>query len=59
MRVGNKKPSMTVNKTVSVGKPSATENTSAHVATANRTVSGGASVHGKPLLSAAGPKQKH
>jgi hypothetical protein len=58
MRVGNKKPAMAVNKTVSTGKPSKTENCSPHVATGNRTVTGGASVHGMPLMSAAAAKVK-
>lgn len=58
MRVGNKKPAMTVKTSVSVGKPSKTEDASAHTATANRTVSGGKSVHGMPLMSAAAAKVK-
>lgn len=56
MRVGNKKPAMTVNKTVSVGKPSSSENTSPHVATGNKTVTGGKTVHGMALFSAAAGK---
>lgn len=57
MRVGNKKPAMAVNKTVKTGTDKSS-NTSAHVATANRTVTGGASVHGMPLMSAAAAKVK-
>lgn len=58
MRVGNKKPSMAVNKSVSVGKPSPTENVGAHRPTGNKTVSGGQGVHGMPLMSAAAAKAK-
>ena len=58
MRVGNKKPAMSVKTTVSVGKPSKTEDASAHTATANRTVTGGQAVHGMPLMSAAAAKVK-
>jgi hypothetical protein len=58
MRVGNKKPAMAVNKTVSTGKPSKTENASAHVAGGSKTVSGGQGVHGMPLMSAAAAKVK-
>ena len=57
MRVGNKKPAMAVNKTVKTGTDKSS-NTSAHVATGNRTVTGGASVHGMPLMSAAAAKVK-
>lgn len=59
MRVGNKKPAMSVNKTVPVGKPSKTEDVKAHTATANKTVTGGQGVHGMPLMSAAAPKAKY
>ena len=58
VRVGPKKPSMSVSTKVSVGKPSQTENCSPHNPTGNRTVSGGASVHGMPLMSAAAAKVK-
>ncbi|UOF80360.1 hypothetical protein [Caudoviricetes sp.] len=58
MRVGNKKPAMTVNKTVSTGTDKSS-NTSAHVATGNKTVTGGQSVHGMPLMSAAASKAKY
>lgn len=59
MRVGNKTPSMTVNKSVKVGKPSKTEDFKDHTATANRTVTGGQAVHGMPLMSAAAAKAKY
>lgn len=58
MRVGNKKPAMTVSKTVNTGKETG-GNTSQHTAGANKTVSGGKGVHGMPLMSAAAAKQKH
>lgn len=58
MRVGNKKPAMAVNKTVSTGKPSKTENCSPHNPTGSKTVSGGQGVHGMPLMSAAAAKAK-
>jgi hypothetical protein len=58
MRVGNKKPAMTVNKTVSVGKPSKSEDATAHTTSGNKTVSGGQGVHGMPLMSAAAAKVK-
>ncbi len=58
MRVGNKKPAMAVKTSVSVGKPSQTEDACAHTATANRTVSGGKGVHGMPLMSVAAAKVK-
>lgn len=59
MRVGNKKPAMSVNKTVSVGKPSKTEDASAHTADANKTVTGGKLVHGMALMSVAAQKVKY
>ena len=58
IRVGPKKPSMSINTKVSVGKPSPTENASAHTANGSKTVSGGQSVHGMPLMSAAASKAK-
>lgn len=58
MRVGNKKPSMAVNKTVKTGTDKSS-NCAPHVATGNKTVSGGKGVHGMPLMSAAAAKQKH
>ena len=53
MRVGNKKPAMTIVKTVK------TDSQPVHVATANKTVTGGEKVHGMPLMSAAAAKQSH
>jgi hypothetical protein len=58
MRVGNKKPAMSVSKTVKTGTITSGNN-SAHTATANKTVTGGQGVHGMPLMSAAAAKQKH
>lgn len=58
MRVGNKKPAMTIKTSVSVGKPSKTENANAHTTSGNKTVTGGQSVHGMPLMSAAAAKAK-
>lgn len=58
MRVGNKKPAMTVKTTVSVGKPSKTEDASAHITNGSKTVSGGKGVYGMPLMSAAAAKVK-
>jgi len=58
IRVGPKKPSMSVNTKVAEGKPSKTENVSAHVAGGSKTVSGGQGVHGMPLMSAAASKSK-
>jgi hypothetical protein len=58
MRVGNKKPAMSVNKTVKAGKDTSGNN-SAHSATANKTVTGGQGVHGMPLMSAAAAKAKY
>ncbi len=59
MRTGNKKPAMSVKTTVSVGKPSKSEDAKAHTATGNKTVTGGQGVHGMPLMSAAAPKAKY
>ena len=58
IRVGPKKPSMSVSTKVSVGKPAPTENVSAHNPTGSKTVSGGQGVHGMPLMSAAAAKAK-
>ena len=58
MRVGNKKPAMSVTKTVKTGTIKSGNN-SAHVATRSKNVIGGASVHGMPLMSAAAPKAKY
>jgi hypothetical protein len=58
MRVGNKTPAMTVNKTVKTGTDKSS-NTSAHVATGSKNVIGGTAVHGMPLMSAAAPKAKY
>ena len=58
MRVGNKKPAMSVKTTVSVGKPSKTEDASPHVTSGNKNVIGGQGVHGMPLMSAAAAKVK-
>lgn len=57
-RVGNKKPSMTIKTSMSVGKPSPTEDASPHTANANKTVTGGKMIHGMALMSAAAPKAK-
>lgn len=59
MRVGNKKPNMSVKTAVSVGKPSKTEDANCHTADASKTKSGGAGVHGMPLMSAAAAKVKY
>lgn len=59
IRVGNKTPSMTVKTSVSVGKPSVTEDTSPHTTSGSKTVGGGKLVHGMALISAAGPKAKN
>ena len=56
MRVGNKKPAMTVKTSVKTG--STKDNTTPHTASGNKTVSGGQSVHGMPLMSAAAAKVK-
>jgi hypothetical protein len=58
MRVGNKKPAMKVKTTVSVGKPSKTEDAKPHTTSGSKTVSGGQGVHGMPLMSAAAAKVK-
>jgi hypothetical protein len=58
MRVGNKKPAMSVTKTVKTGTDKS-GNTSAHVATGSKNVIGGTAVHGMPLMSAAAPKAKY
>lgn len=58
MRVGNKKPNMSIKTTVSVGKPSKTEDAKPHTTSGSKTVSGGQSVHGMPLMSAAAAKVK-
>ncbi len=58
IRVGNKKPSMTIDKSVDAGKPSVTENCTPHNPTGSRTVMGGQPVHGMPLMSAAAAKAK-
>ena len=58
MRVGNKKPAMAVTKTVKTGTDKSS-NCAPHVATGNKTVTGGASVHGMPLMSAAAAKVKY
>jgi hypothetical protein len=58
IRVGNKKPSMTVDKSVSAGKPSVTEDFTPHNPTGSRTVTGGQPVYGMPLMSAAASKAK-
>lgn len=58
IRVGNKKPSMTIDKSVSVGKPSVTEDCNPHNPTGSRTVTGGQPVYGMPLMSAAATKAK-
>jgi hypothetical protein len=58
MRVGNKKPAMTVKTSRDVGKPSKTEDANAHTTNGNKTVSGGQSIYGMPLMSAAAAKVK-
>ncbi len=58
IRVGPKKPSMSINTKVSEGKPSATEDARPHTAGGSKTVSGGQGVHGMPLMSAAAAKAK-
>ena len=57
MRVGNKKPAMSVNKTMKTGVDKSSD-TSKHTASGNKTVSGGRGVHGMPLMSAAAAKAK-
>lgn len=52
MRVGNKKPAMTVVKTIK------TDSQPAHTTSGNKTVTGGKGVHGMPLMSAAAAKVK-
>ena len=59
MRVGNKKPAMSVKTTVSVGKPSKTEDAKAHTTNGSKNVIGGKLVHGMALMSAAAPKVKN
>lgn len=58
IRVGPKKPSMSINTKVAEGKPSKTENCTPHNPTGSRTISGGQGVHGMPLMSAAAAKVK-
>lgn len=58
MRVGNKKPAVAVTKTVKTGTIKGGNN-APHIGGANKTVTGGAGVHGMPLMSAAAAKQKH
>jgi hypothetical protein len=58
IRVGPKKPSMSINTKVSEGKCAPTENCSPHTANGSRTVSGGQGVYGMPLMSAAAAKCK-
>jgi len=57
MRVGNKKPDTSVNKTVKTGKVTSGNN-SGHVTSANKVVIGGKGIHGMPLMSAAAAKVK-
>lgn len=58
MRVGNKKPAMSVTKTVKTGTDKSGNN-NAHVPTGSKNVIGGQGVHGMPLMSAAAAKVKH
>jgi hypothetical protein len=58
IRVGNKKPSMTISQSIDAGKPSVTEDFTPHNPTGSRTVMGGQPVHGMPLMSAAAAKAK-
>lgn len=57
MRVGNKKPAMSVKTSVKTGKTN--DNTTAHTTSGSKTVTGGKLVHGMALMSAAGPKVKN
>ncbi len=52
MRVGNKKPNMTVKTSVK------TDSQPAHTTSGSKTVIGGKGVHGMPLMSAAAAKAK-
>lgn len=58
MRTGNKKPEMSVNKSVKTGVIKGGNN-SPHTADGNKTVTGGSGVHGMPLMSAAAAKAKY
>jgi hypothetical protein len=58
VRVGPKKPNMSINTSIKTGKAGPSENCSAHVATGNKTVTGGQGVYGMPLMSAASAKAK-
>lgn len=59
MRVGNKKPSMSIKTSAPVGKPSKTEDVKPHTADANKVVTGGKMIHGMALMSAASMKAKN
>lgn len=52
MRVGNKKPAMTIKTSVK------TDSQPAHTTSGNKTTTGGKGVHGMPLMSAAAAKVK-
>jgi hypothetical protein len=58
MRTGNKKPAMSVSKSVKTGSIKSGNN-SAHVASGSKVVNGGKGVHGMPLMSAASAKAKY
>lgn len=54
VRVGNKKPSMSISKSVDcVGKAGCSENTSKHKPAKSPIGFEGEAIHGKPLFSAA------
>ncbi len=58
MRVGNKKPAMSIVKTTKTGIDKSSD-TSTHTTSGSKTVTGGKLVHGMALMSAAAPKVKH
>jgi hypothetical protein len=53
-----KMPKQMIDKTVKTGTDKSS-NCAPHVATGNKTVTGGTGVHGMPLMSAAAPKAKY
>jgi hypothetical protein len=59
MRTGNKKPAMTIKTSMSTGKPSKTEDVSPHTSDANKVVTGGKTIYGMALMSAASMKAKN
>ena len=58
MRVGNKKPAMTVVKAVKTGVDKSSD-TSKHTTDGSKTVTGGKLIHGMALMSAASMKAKN